>query len=352
MFEGSILALDIGGFRQHLLIWEPGQDMEDAVKMVIPAPTRILARRLQRLTEQGQAIFLTGRMMGGGAVTQAVRHHLSQGLKVYATPQAALTLNDRPEIVQQWGVIITEATSFKEVPFPLGDINMYGLSASLSSFEISLPDNIAVALLDHGFHPEGSNRRVRFKYWKEILNRNGKIQDLAFREPPPYFKRMSAVAEALPGALLMDTCAAGVYGALLDPRAREQQEEGLMVVYLGNAHTFAVLVQGEHLWGIYEHHTRLLNQAKLFSHLARFQGGELTNTEVFADYGHGCAYAPGYSLRSQFSFTVITGPRRHLAHGWPGGIFAAPFGDMTFTGCFGLITAFFESRSNDMMPKL
>jgi hypothetical protein len=36
MFEGSILALDIGGFRQRLHIWEPGQDMEDAVKMVIP----------------------------------------------------------------------------------------------------------------------------------------------------------------------------------------------------------------------------------------------------------------------------------------------------------------------------
>jgi len=38
-----------------------------------------------------------------------------------------------------------------------------------------------------------------------------------------------------------------VYGALLDPRTREHQEEGLMVVYLGNAHTFAALVQGERL---------------------------------------------------------------------------------------------------------
>jgi len=351
MFENSILALDIGGFRQRLLIWEPGQDLEDAVKMMMPAPTRILARRIQRLTEQGRSIFLTGRVMGGGAVTQAVRNHLEQGLKVYATPQAALTLNDRLQVVRQWGVIIAEESSFKEVPFSLGDINLYGLSATLSSFEVPLPDHFAVAVTDHGFHPEGSNRGFRFKYWKDILSKNGKLQDLAFREPPPYLLRMLAVAEALPGAVLMDTCAAGVRGALLDPRARERQEEGLMVVNLGNSHTFAVLIQGESLWGIYEHHTRLLDQATLFSHLARFQAGGLTNDEVFADGGHGCAYAPDYSPGPQFSFTVITGPRRHLAQGWPG-VFAAPFGDMLFTGCFGLITAFFESRSNEMIPKL
>jgi hypothetical protein len=40
------------------------------------------------------------------------------------------------------------------------------------------------------------------------------------------------------------------------------------------------------------------------------------------------------------------------AQGWPRDIFAVPFGDMTFTGCFGLIKTFFESRSNEMMPKL
>jgi len=151
--------------------------------------------------------------------------------------------------------------------------------------------------------------------------------------------------------VLMDTCAAGVRGALLDPRARERQEEGLMVVNLGNSHTLAVLIQGESLWGIYEHHTRLLNQAKLFSHLARFQRGDLTDAEVFADQGHGCAYAPNYFPELRFSFTVITGPRGSLAQGWPG-VFAAPFGDVGFTGCFGLITAFFETRGNETMPKL
>ena len=152
---------------------------------------------------------------------------------------------------------------------------------------------------------------------------------------------MLAVAETLPGVLLMDTCAAGVRGALLDPQAREHLDAGLMVVNLGNAHTFAALVRGERLWGIYEHHTGLLDQAKLFDHLGRFQAGELTNDEVFADQGHGCAYAPGYPPAAPFSFTVITGPRRRLARGWPG-VFAAPLGDMMLTGCFGLVAAFLE----------
>jgi uncharacterized protein (DUF1786 family) len=104
-----------------------------------------------------------------------------------------------------------------------------------------------------------------------------------------------------------------------------------LVVYLGEAHTFAALIQGERL-----------KSAKLFSHLTRFRGGELTNTEVLAEQGHACAYAPGYSPGPQFSFTIITGPRRCLAHGWPGVISAALFGDMTFTGCSGKIIAFLK----------
>ena len=129
---------------------------------------------------------------------------------------------------------------------------------------------------------------------------------------------MAAVAEALPGAVLMDTCAAGVRGALLDPQARDHLDHGLTVVNVGNAHTFAALVRGDRLWGIYEHHTGLLNPEKLFDHLERFQQGALTNDEVFDDQGHGCAYAPDFTARGEFAFTVITGPRRRLARGWPG----------------------------------
>lgn len=341
MLDGSILALDVGGGTQDLFIWEPGQTVENAVKMVLPAPTQILARRIARLSEEGRPIFLKGRLMGGGAIGGAVRRHLARGLPLYATAQAALTFSDRLEAVEGWGVVLTEAPPAEAVSLTLGDVDLEGLGRVLAGFEVPLPRHFVVAVQDHGFAPQESNRRFRFQYWEDFLTRGGQLRDLAFRQPPARFTRMLAVAESLPGAVLMDTCAAGVRGALLDPQAREHLDAGLTVVNLGNAHTFAALVRGDRLWGIYEHHTGLLDQAKLFDHLGRFQAGELSNDEVFADQGHGCAYAPDFAEERPFAFTVITGPQRRLARGWPG-VFAAPLGDMMLTGCFGLLEAYLD----------
>jgi uncharacterized protein (DUF1786 family) len=344
MVRGSLLAMDVGGGTQDILIWEPGQNLENAVKLVLPAPTQVLARRLRHLTNKGQPVFLTGRVMGGGAITQAVRRHLGHGLPVYATPQAALTFSDRLEAVQEWGVSLTESAPPEAVTLTLKDVALDDLGQVLAAFEVPFPKHFAVAVQDHGFHPQGSNRRFRFRCWENFLEQGGRLSDLAYRQPPGHFTRMAAVAQALPGVLLMDTCAAGVRGALLDPQAREHQENGLTVVNAGNAHTFAALVRGDRLWGIYEHHTGLLSSEKLFAHLKRFQEGDLTNTEVFDDQGHGCAYVPDFTFRGSFAFTVITGPRRRLAQGWPG-ILAAPFGDMMLSGCFGLVAAFLEMEN-------
>jgi uncharacterized protein (DUF1786 family) len=341
MFKGSLMAVDVGGGTQDVFIWEAGQTVENGVKLVLPAPTQVLARRVRRLTALGQPIFLQGRVMGGGALTQAVRHHVSQGLPVYATPQAAFTFSDRLEAVQAWGVTLTEAPPPEAAALTLGDVGVEDWRQVLAAFEVPFPSHFAVAVQDHGFHPQGSNRLFRFQGWKDFLERGGRLADLACRRPPAHFTRMAAVAEVLPGVVLMDTCAAGVRGALLDPQARDHLESGLTVVNVGNAHTFAALVRGDRLWGIYEHHTGLLTSEKLSDHLERFQLGRLTNAEVFDDQGHGCAYAPDFTAGGAFAFNVITGPRRRLAQGWPG-VFAAPFGDMMLSGCFGLVAAFLE----------
>ncbi len=72
MFKGSLLAMDVGGGTQDIFIWEPGQTVENGVKLVLPAPTQVMARRVRRLTNQGQPIFLTGRVMGGGPPSMGV----------------------------------------------------------------------------------------------------------------------------------------------------------------------------------------------------------------------------------------------------------------------------------------
>jgi uncharacterized protein (DUF1786 family) len=342
MLSEALLAIDVGGGTQDIFIWQPGQTVENGVKLVVPSPTQVLARRIRRLTTQAQPIFLTGRVMGGGAVTQAMRAHMGHGLPVYATPTAAFTFSDRLEVVQDWGVILTESPPPEAVALTLGDVDVASLRQVLAAFEVPFPRHFAVAVQDHGFFPQGSNRRFRFQGWENFLAQGGRLADLASRQPPAHFTRMAAVAEALPGAVLMDTCAAGVRGALLDPQATEHLESGLTVVNVGNAHTFAALVKGDRLRGIYEHHTGLLNPEKLFSHLAKFQRGTLTSAEVFDDQGHGCAYVPGFDPAGSFAFTIITGPRRRLAQNWPG-VFAAPFGDMMLSGCFGLVAAFLEA---------
>jgi uncharacterized protein (DUF1786 family) len=338
MSDGPLLAVDVGGGTQDLFLWEPGQTVENAVKLVLPAPTQIVSRRLRRYTMERRPIFLTGRLMGGGPITAAVRRHLAQGLAVYATPQAALTLHDNIDIIKQWGVSCTENPPPEAVPLVLGDVDLEALKAVLSAYEVPFPTHFAVAVQDHGFSPHASNREFRFLQWREVLAGGGRLADLAFLEPPGCFTRMRAVAEALPGVLLMDTCTAGVRGALLDPEARKHREAGLTVVNLGNAHTFAALIRGDRIFGIYEHHTGLLTPDKLARHLSRFQAGELKHAEVFDDNGHGCAIHSDYLRQAAFNFTVITGPRRSLAKSWPG-VFAAPLGDMMLTGCFGLADA-------------
>jgi uncharacterized protein (DUF1786 family) len=344
MLKGSLMAIDVGGGTQDIYIWEPGQTVENGVKLVMPAPTQVLARRIRRLTAMGQPIFLHGRVMGGGAVTKAIRSHMGRGLPVYATGQAAFTFSDRLEVVADWGVILTETSPPDAVPLSLGDVDVDALRQALEAFEVPFPSHFAVAVQDHGFYPQGSNRRFRFQHWENFLAHGGRLADMAYRQPPDHFTRMAAVAETLPGALLMDTCTAGVRGALLDPQAQEHLDSGLTVVNAGNTHTFAALVQGEHMCGIYEHHTGLLSSEKFFSHLEQFQQGTLTNSEIFDDQGHGCAYVNDFGPKGEFTFTVITGPRRHLAQGCPG-VFAAPFGDMMLSGCFGLVAAFLNKET-------
>jgi uncharacterized protein (DUF1786 family) len=330
--------MDIGGGTQDILLWDPEETVENSVKLVLPSPTRIAARRIQKLTAAGKDIFITGRLMGGGAVGQAVRQHLQRGLKVFAQPGPARTLHDNLDKLRQLGIEIVEVQPPETTPVVLGDIDLDALHQALAKFEVDVPTHYAVAVQDHGFSPEASNRLNRFQQWEKFLTQGGQLRRLAYRQPPADLTRMAAILEVLPGALLMDTCAAGVWGALLDAQVQSHRQEGLMVVNIGNEHTFAVLVREETVWGVYEHHTGLLTPEKLAAHLHSFQTGRLTNAQVFDDFGHGCAIRADYPASRPFHTIVLTGPQRRLGSNLPA-IQAAPFGDMMLTGCFGLVAA-------------
>lgn len=343
MTSGRILAVDVGAGTQDILLWEADRSMENNVKLILPSWTTILARRVRRATEEGRPIFLTGNLMGGGPIVSAMKRHLRAGYPVYATPRAALTIRDNLDQVRERGyTVLPEGEGPPDggdlLTLHTRDIDLDVLARVVSPFEVSLPDAVAVAVQDHGECLEGSNRRFRFQLWRDFVQSGGRIVDLIYRKPPACYTRMLAVQRDAPGAILMDTGPAALWGILEDRRAAAHQERGFVLVNVGNQHTLGVLLRGERILGLFEHHTVLMDSKKLGRLVEGLRAGTLTDDEVYADHGHGAYSHPDYAPGDGFDFVAATGPRRQMANGL-GYAFAAPYGDMMLTGCFGLVAA-------------
>jgi uncharacterized protein (DUF1786 family) len=125
---------------------------------------------------------------------------------------------------------------------------------------------------------------------------------------------------------------------LQDESVAQHRERGLVAVNVGNLHTLAVLLRGERVLGLFEHHTARMSPQKLAGLVERLRAGTLTDAEVFDNGGHGACIHPDHVPGDGFDFVAVTGPQRHLAAGL-GYYFAAPHGDMMLTGCFGLVAA-------------
>lgn len=335
-----ILAIDVGASTQDILLWEAGQPVENAVKLVLPSWTTVLARQIKAATQAGRPVFLTGNLMGGGPLVGAAQRHLQAGYRVYVTPRAALTIRDDLEQVREQGYTIVEQPP--DVPDLLTlhtrDVDLNVLQAALAPFGVTLPETVAVAVQDHGHCPTDSNRKFRFQLWREFVEAGGELLRLVYREPPACYTRMLAVQQDAPGAILMDTGSAAVWGMLQDERVAAHRDRGVVAVNIGNLHTLAVLVRGERILGLFEHHTAQMSPERLMRLVDRLRAGVLTDAEVFDDDGHGAAIHPDYVPGDGFKFIAVTGPRRHLAADL-GYYFAAPHGDMMLTGCFGLVAA-------------
>lgn len=333
----ALLALDIGGGTQDILLWRADQDMENAVKLVLPSPTQVVAARLREAGQKGQPVFLTGWLMGGGAMHQAVSEHLAQGLAVYATEGAAASLADDLERVRAQGVRIVDEAPPQAVTISTTDLDLEALGQALGLFQVELPSQLAVAVCDHGYSPGFSNRKFRFQMWERFLAQGGHLGGLIFSQAPAGMTRMKAIKDQSPSCLLMDTAAAAAWGALQDPAVSLMAKEGVCLVNLGNMHTVAFLIQGQRVLGIYEHHTGCLTTDSLVRQIRRFQNGDLSNQEVFDSQGHGCARLPRAPRHDSWP-VVITGPQRRLARGL-GWRTAVPHGDVMLSGCFGLLAA-------------
>jgi len=338
--NNGILAIDVGSGTQDILVWRSGQRVENCPKLILPSPTTIIARQVKDATKKEHHLFLTGHTMGGGASTKAVREHIKAGLSVFALKQPALTFHDQIDKVVAMGIdVVTEKPSVTPLTqLEMGDLNLPTIRMALELFHEPMPETVAVAVQDHGFSPNMSNRVFRFEQWKKLLESGQSLASLLYDPPPGYLTRMKAVSDINPGTLLMDTGASAIVGALMDPWVAEESRKGVIVLNIGNEHILAALVKNDKVWGVYEHHTSLMTPEKLMAHLERLRNEDLPNQEILDEMGHGCHVLPGARKQSPFSAVGITGPNRENFARLNGHM-AAPFGDMMLTGCFGLVKA-------------
>jgi len=377
----QILTVDVGTGTQDIYLYDSRLDLENGLKLVLPSPTLIVARRLHEATRRGQAVLLSGVTMGGGPSQWAAEDHLRASLPVYATPQAARSFNDDLQAVEELGVRVLSEDEAKRLPdtvlrLELRDFDYPAIRDALGRFGVSLEGlaAVAVAVFDHGNSPPGySDRQFRFDYLDARI-RAFRDEHNAGHSPlsafayladhvSPIMTRLQAVVASARGEgafppavaldpdiplVVMDTAPAAILGATFDPLVAAQRR--ILVANVGNFHTLAFRLGPAGIEGVFEHHTGLVDLPKLERLLLALADGSLQHADVFGDQGHGAlVYEPkGLDLSAGDFGVAVTGPRRGLMRSSSlRPQFAVPFGDMMIVGCFGLLAAV-----ADLLPEL
>ncbi len=322
----KILTVDVGTGTQDVFLYDSRLDVENGFKLVIPSPTMMIHNQIREATRLNAALLLTGKMMGGGPSAWAARDHAKAGLPIFATPEAAKTIDDELEKVEKMGIrVISEEEShrlpstvhrliLKDFDFPL-------LAETFARFGVSLADlsAVCVAVFDHGDSPPGlSDRQFRFDYLDERIREENSLTAFAYLSDdiPPIMPRLQAVADSAQDIdaplLVMDTAPAAVLGATFDPQLTARPRK--LVANIGNFHCLAFRLGEKGVEGVFEHHTGEVDLPKLESLLLRLADGTLTHQDVFEDMGHGALVydSTPLELGKDGWDVAVTGPRRAL----------------------------------------
>ena len=166
----GVLTIDVGAGTSDILLTRPGQPLENAVKLVVPSATQVVGARIAAATARGQTVVFRGPVMGGGAVTAAMKAHLAAGHAFVATETAAASFADDLDRVRALGARVVSDDIADEVlrrlqrpapPWrsPPGDLDAAALTQALRLLGAEPAfAAVAVAVQDHGYAPGGSNR--------------------------------------------------------------------------------------------------------------------------------------------------------------------------------------------------
>jgi uncharacterized protein (DUF1786 family) len=320
--------------------------------MIVPSGTRLVAGEIEKAGARDHAVVLDGPLMGGGPDGSAMRRHIARGLPFYATPAAARTFNDDLDAVSAMGVRLVQGDEVKAlleagaVLVRSGDLRFAELMEAMRLVGESEPlDGIALAVQDHGQSPPGiSDRTFRFEKMAESLARSRHLSGFFHytEELPSHFTRMKAAADLVGSELPLvvgDTGPAALWGASL-----AAEKTPCLAVNFGNNHTLMGFVHEGEIDGLFEHHTSMLDPAKMEDYIRRFAAGRLPMAEVFSDGGHG-TLTPSVTHDLSTLEIIVTGPRRRRfgCMNLPMSE-AALHGDMMLTGCYGLLQGYLAKR--------
>jgi uncharacterized protein (DUF1786 family) len=254
----KILAVDIGVGTQDIMLYNTDEPIENSVKIVMPAPTKIIANRIRG---HHNDLLIKGVTMGGGPVNNAVKNHLARGYNVLMTESSARTIRDDINRVRSLGIkIVPNNENHPELGnIELKDIDLNAIRDALLQFDVTLDfDYIGVAVQDHGYMEGMGDRNFRFMKIKEKLDvARGPEEFAYYNEVPEYFTRMNGVLNTLKGykTTIMDSKFASVCGATCDNYVKNINS--YIVMDIGNGHTLAASFENNKILGVFEHHTRL-----------------------------------------------------------------------------------------------
>lgn len=348
----QILAIDMGTGTQDILLFDPEKPVENNVKMVLPSATEVAARRIRRAARNRRPLLLTGVVSGGGPCSWATEEFLASGGTAYATSEAAQTFNDDLDEVRAMGIRLVsddEALRIDADRVVLRDLDLDAVRTALAAFEVPVDfDGIALGCLDHGAAPpDVSDRLFRFEHLRRVVGKRNDL--LAFathpKDLPEYLTRaramVSSAGDEAPVAF-MDTGPAAALGALHDEHVAPNRET--VVLNLGNMHLLGFHLRGRSIASLFEHHTGEVSSDQIVQFTGRMATGALEHPEIFNSKGHGAFHADRSLVRPALpAMVATTGPQRDKIRATSlRPYFAAPYGDMMISGCFGLVRAFAE----------
>ena len=346
------LAIDVGASTLDAMFLDTHSG--DQFKFVAKSPTRTLAERIMAC--KSNRILITGRQMGGGPVTGAIKSKTLQ-CRVMMTRSAAETIHHREERVKNLGVMLISAKAAKQEAkkkntshFKAGDIIVEDILTMLKSMGIEpVVDFFGICVQDHGTPKEKiSSLDFRHQIFKGIIDEDPRPSAFLFEADriPSYFRRMRAAAMDAKGIslgkiYLMDTGMAAILGASSDPTV--QGKRSIIVLDIASSHTLGALVLDGEIGGFFEYHTSAITPEILEALIIDLAEGRLSHERIVSGGGHGVytRKAPGFDA---VEIILATGPKRGILKGIGirGIVPGAPFGDNMMTGTAGLILAMAE----------